>query len=82
VLVGGSTRIPELRKMLSEYFGGKELCLGVNPDEAVAEGAAIQAAVLSGVDESQLRDILMLDKTPLSIGLKDGNGDFCVLIPK
>lgn len=72
VLVGGSTRIPKLQKMLSDYFGGKELCKSVNPDEAVAYGAAVQAAILSG--DSKSADILLIDVTPLSLGIETNGG--------
>ncbi|CAL4913808.1 unnamed protein product [Urochloa decumbens] len=69
VLVGGSTRIPKVQKMLQEFFGGKELCRSINPDEAVAYGAAIQASILSGqTDNERLLDILLRDVTPLSLG--------------
>merc|ERR1712137_879533 len=68
VLVGGSTRIPKVQNMLSEYFNGKELCKSINPDEAVAYGATVQAAILSGADKSEkLSDLLLLDVTPLSL---------------
>jgi heat shock protein 1/8 len=70
VLVGGSTRIPKIQKMLSEYFNGKEMCKSVNPDEAVAYGAAVQAAVLTGNDKELNTDILLIDVTPLSLGIE------------
>merc|ERR1711991_499311 len=68
VLVGGSTRIPRVQKLLSDYFSGKEPSKSINPDEAVAYGAAVQAAILSGThgEESKLNDLLLLDVTPLS----------------
>jgi len=74
VLVGGSTRIPVLQKMLSDYFGGKELNKSVNPDEAVAYGAAIQASILNGDNEESIKDILLLDVAPLSLGLETAGG--------
>lgn len=80
--MGGSTRIPLLRRMLSERFGGKELCTGINPDEAVAQGAAIHAAVLTGADPVVLQDILMMDRIPLSIGLQDADGRFVRILPR
>uniref|UniRef100_A0A0D3HJ31 Uncharacterized protein n=1 Tax=Oryza barthii TaxID=65489 RepID=A0A0D3HJ31_9ORYZ len=71
VLVGGSTRIPKVQKMLSEFFDGKELCRSINPDEAVACGAAIQASVLcGGTDDKRLVDMLLRDVTPLSLGIE------------
>nr|CAB3501251.1 unnamed protein product [Digitaria exilis] len=69
VLVGGSTRIPKVQKMLQEFFDGKELCRIINPDEAVAYGAAIHASILSGqTDNERLLDMLLRDVTPLSLG--------------
>mmetsp|Transcript_335 Transcript_335/g.363 ORF Transcript_335/g.363 Transcript_335/m.363 type:complete len:661 (+) Transcript_335:48-2030(+) len=71
VLVGGSTRIPKIQSMLTEFFNGKEPCKSINPDEAVAYGAAVQAAILSGKGNSEkLTDVLLLDVTPLSLGLE------------
>jgi heat shock protein 1/8 len=70
VLVGGSTRIPKIQELLSEYFNGKELCKSVNPDEAVAQGAAIQAAILTGNSKELKTDILLIDVTPLSLGIE------------
>lgn len=70
VLVGGSTRIPKIQKLLSEYFGGKELNKSINPDEAVAYGAAVQAAILSGDTHESVKDVLLLDVTPLSLGIE------------
>ena len=69
VLVGGSTRIPKVQELLMEFFDGKELHKGINPDEAVAYGAAVQAAVLSGVAD-KTKDVLLLDVTPLSLGIE------------
>ena len=83
VLVGGSTRIPKIQEMLSTFFNGKELCKGVNPDEAVAYGAAIQAAILSGKKTSEkLSEMLLLDVTPLSMGLETAGGVMTTLIPR
>ena len=70
VLVGGSTRIPKIQSMLSQFFNGKELCKNVNPDEAVAYGAAVQAAILSGNKNSVSDNILLIDVAPLSLGIE------------
>ena len=71
VLVGGSTRIPKIQKMVSDFFNGKDPCKSINPDEAVAYGAAVQAAILSGDQSSKsTNEILLLDVTPLSVGIE------------
>ena len=70
VLVGGSTRIPKVQAMLSEHFGGRELCKSINPDEAVAYGAAVQGAILSGVRSSATQSLLLVDVAPLSLGIE------------
>jgi L1 cell adhesion molecule like protein len=66
VLIGGSTRIPKLQKLLQNFFGGKELNKSINPDEAVACGAAIQAAILTDDKSEEVKDLLLLDIAPLS----------------
>ena len=83
VLVGGSTRIPKIQNMLSEFFNGKELCKSINPDECVAYGAAVQAAILTGADKnSKVNDILLLDVAPLSMGLETAGGVMTKLIER
>merc|ERR1719387_228653 len=84
VLVGGSTRIPKIQSLLSEFFNGKELCKSINPDEAVAYGATVQAAILSGADDKSntLSNILLLDVTPLSLGLETAGGVMTTLLKR
>jgi len=82
VLVGGSTRIPRVQEMIKSYFGGKEPCRSVNPDEAVAYGAAVQAAVLSGADAESISKILLLDVTALSLGVELAGGMMHSLIKR
>ena len=82
VLVGGSTRIPKMQQQLSDYFGGKKLCNSINPDEAVAYGATIQATLLSGKTSDKLEELLLLDVAPLSLGLETAGGVMTALIKR
>ena len=82
VLVGGSTRIPRVQQLLQEFFDGKQLNKTINPDEAVAYGAAIQAAILSGDQSSEIKDVLLLDVAPLSLGIETAGGVMTTLIAR
>ena len=80
VLVGGSTRIPKVQQLLKEFFGGKEPSKGINPDEAVAYGAAVQGGILSGAEGTA--DVVLVDVCPLTLGIETTGGVFTKLIPR
>ena len=82
VMVGGSTRIPRIRQLVSDYFGGKKLNDSVNPDEAVAYGAAVQAHILSGGQSKKTDDLILLDVAPLSLGIETAGGIMTPLIKR
>merc|ERR1712066_963585 len=82
LLVGGSTRIPKIQKLVKDFFNGKEPNRGINPDEAVAYGAAVQAGILQGDDSDVIKDVLLIDVTPLSLGIETVGGVMTKLIEK
>uniref|UniRef100_A0A7N2R9Y2 Heat shock cognate 70 kDa protein n=1 Tax=Quercus lobata TaxID=97700 RepID=A0A7N2R9Y2_QUELO len=82
VLSGGSSRIPKVQQLLQDFFDGKELCKSLHPDEAIAYGAALQAAILTNMRNEKLQDIVLLDVTPLSLGVKANGMDMNIMIPR
>lgn len=82
VLVGGSARIPKVQHLLQDFFDGKELCKGIHPDEAVAYGAAVQAAILSGQGNHEIQDLILWDVTPLSLGVRIREDEMYIVIPR
>ncbi|XP_001864910.2 heat shock protein 70 A2 [Culex quinquefasciatus] len=82
VLVGGSTRIPKIQSLLQKFFSGKALNLSINPDEAVAYGAAVQAAILSGSKDAKIQDVLLVDVAPLSLGIETAGGVMANIIDR
>jgi len=82
VLVGGSTRIPKIQSMIKDFFNGKEPCKTINPDEAVAYGAAVQAAILTGSGGEATKDVLLIDVAPLSLGIETAGENMCKIIER
>jgi len=82
VLVGGSTRIPKVQQLVSDFFNGKELNKSINPDEAVAYGAAVQGSILTGQKSKQTEGLLLLDVTPLTLGIETAGGVMTPLLKR
>ena len=82
VVTGGSSRIPKVQQLLQDFFDGKELCKSINLDEAIAYGAAVQAAILTGMRNEKLKDVILLDVTPLSLGVAIRGSQMAILIPR
>jgi len=82
VLVGGSTRIPKIRSLVKEFFDGKEPNTGINPDEAVAYGAAVQGGIICGEEGKETEGLVIIDATPLSLGIETQGGVMSIIIPR
>jgi heat shock protein 5 len=82
VLVGGSTRIPKIQKLIKDFFNGKEPSRGINPDEAVAYGAAVQGGILCGEESEETQDMVLIDRTPLTLGIETVGGVMTKIIPR
>ena len=82
VLVGGSTRIPKVQQLIKEFFNGKEPNRGINPDEAVAYGAAVQGGILGGQASEETKDLLFIDVTPLTLGIETVGGVMTKISPR
>jgi heat shock protein 5 len=82
VLVGGSTRIPKVQQLMKDFFNGKEPNRGINPDEAVAYGAAVQGGILGGQASDETKDILLIDVTPLTLGIETAGGVMSKIITR
>jgi heat shock protein 5 len=82
VLVGGSTRIPKVRQLVKDFFNGKEPNTGINPDEAIAYGAAVQGGIICGDTDEELTDLVIIDATPLSLGIETVGGVMSTIIPR
>jgi heat shock protein 1/8 len=82
IVTGGSSRIPKVQQSLQDFFDGKEVCKSINPEEAVAYGVAVQAAILTGMRNEKLKDIVLLDVTALSLGIEIRGLEMSILIPR
>jgi len=81
-LVGGSTRIPKIQKLIKDFFNGKEPNRGINPDEAICYGAAVQGGILCGEEDESTKDMVLIDRAPLSLGIETVGGVMTKIIPR